>query len=412
MRRFGEYVKMAMKNIWANKVRTLLTMLGIIIGISSVILIISIGNGATEMISNELGSLGKGQLNFYTMNYEEKYYITEDQLDHIRGMEGVKAVATQSFFTGTTATQKDDFEVNLVAFNADGFTFMEYDFVKGREYTEQEAADGKTYCVISEDDAIKMFGSTNVVGMEFDITIQGGFDIPVTVLGVTKSEDDSTLVAAMSQTQSVQVIIPPQAITKTLGMDLQKDITDFFVLKEDDVDAKALCDEIVDYLGTSHYCNGEDVYFYQSFDDIMKTVNNVINLITMFVAFVASVSLLVGGIGVMNIMLVSVTERTREIGIRKALGAKTGSITVQFLAESAFITLIGGIIGILSGVGGAWLIAKIIGVAVPAMKFTPALSVGTILLASAFSSGVGLFFGIYPARKAAKMSPIEALRQN
>ena len=111
-------------------------------------------------------------------------------------------------------------------------------------------------------------------------------------------------------------------------------------------------------------------------------------------------------------MLVSVTERTREIGIRKALGAKTGSITVQFLAESAFITLIGGLIGILLGVGGAWVIAKVIGMMVPEMAFSPALSIGTILLASLFSSGVGLFFGIYPARKAAKLSPIEALRQN
>lgn len=412
MRQLGEFFKMAMKNIWANKVRTLLTMLGIIIGISSVILIISIGNGATEMISSELGNLGKGQINFYTMNTEEKYYITEEQLEHIRGINGVKAVATQTFFEGKTSTNRDNFDVDLVAFNADGFTFMEYDFVHGREYTEQEAAAGKAYCVISEEDAIKMYGSTNVVGMEFGIYLQDEYEIPVTILGVTKSEDSSTLVAALATTPSVQVIIPPEAITRTLGFDLQKGISDFFVLKEDDADAKTLCDEVIHYLGTSHYCKGEDIYFYQSFDDIMKTVNNVINLITTFVAFVASVSLLVGGIGVMNIMLVSVTERTREIGIRKALGAKTGSITVQFLAESAFITLIGGVIGILFGVGGAWGIAKIISMVVPTMKFAPALSIGTILLASAFSSAVGLFFGIYPARKAAKLSPIEALRQN
>ena len=412
MRRFGEYVKMAMKNIWANKIRTLLTMLGIIIGISSVILIISIGNGATEMISSELGNLGKGQINFYTMSAEEKYNITEEQLEHVRDMEGVKAVATQSFFEGTTSTARNDFEVDLVAFNADGFTFMEYEFVHGREYTDQEAKDGKAYCVISEDDAIKMYGSTNVVGLDFTICIQGKYDVPVTILGVTKSEDNGTLVAALSATPSVQVIIPPQAITRTLGIDLQKGITDFFVLKEDEADAKKMCEEIVDYLGASHYCKGEDVYLYQSFDDTMKIVNDVINVITMFVAFVASVSLLVGGIGVMNIMLVSVTERTREIGIRKALGAKTGSITVQFLAESAFITLIGGIIGILFGIGGAWGIAKIIGAMVPAMQFSPILNFDTVLIASLFSSGVGLFFGIYPARKAAKLSPIEALRQN
>lgn len=114
----------------------------------------------------------------------------------------------------------------------------------------------------------------------------------------------------------------------------------------------------------------------------------------------------------MNIMLVSVTERTREIGIRKALGAKTGSITLQFLAESAFITLLGGIIGILCGIGGAWVIAGVIGLMVPNMHFAPALSFSIILLASAFSTVVGLIFGVYPARKAAKLSPIEALRQN
>jgi putative ABC transport system permease protein len=112
----------------------------------------------------------------------------------------------------------------------------------------------------------------------------------------------------------------------------------------------------------------------------------------------------------MNIMLVSVTERTREIGIRKALGAKTGSITIQFLAESAFITLIGGIFGILFGVMGAWMIARMIGMLVPGVSFSPVLSIKTILLASLFSSAVGIFFGIYPARKAAKLSPIEALR--
>ena len=412
MRQLGEYVKMAMKNIWANKVRTLLTMLGIIIGISSVILIISIGNGATEMISSELGSLGQGQIGFALLDWQEKYYITEEQIDEIRKMDGVKAVATQMFFTGSTSTRKDDFEVNLVAINADGFNILEYEFAAGRAFTDQEADTGKAYCVITEEDAMKMYGSTNVVGMEFTFTMEDWLEVPVTIIGVAKSEDSSNMIAALNATPTVQVIVPPEALTKATGIDVQQEITEFYVLKEDDADAQALCDAVIEYLGTTHYCDGEEVYFYQSFDDVMAMVNSVINLITTFVAFVASVSLLVGGIGVMNIMLVSVTERTREIGIRKALGAKTGSITVQFLAESAFITLIGGFIGILLGVGGAWVIAGFIGMMVPEMTFAPALSIGTVLLASLFSSGVGLFFGIYPARKAAKLSPIEALRQN
>ncbi len=411
MAQLGEYVKMALKNIWANKVRTFLTMLGIIIGISSVILIIFVGNGATDMITSELGELGKGQIQFYLTDYQDKYYLTSDEIEYIRGMEGVKAAATQSYFEGTTKTKKNEFKTNVVAINPDGFAFLDNTYVKGGPYTEKEAEDGKPVCVISENDAMKLFGSTNVLGMDVDITLFGQYDITVTIIGIAQSEEDNTITSMYSD-PSIQLIMPPEAFSTMLGIDLNKDITDFFILKEDDADSQKLCDDIVDYLETRHHCRGDHVYIYQSFDDMMKQVNSVINLITIFVAFVASVSLLVGGIGVMNIMLVSVTERTREIGIRKALGAKTGSITFQFLAESAFITLIGGLIGIILGVLGAWIIAGIIGMMVPQMRFAPALKLDTILLASAFSSFVGLFFGIYPARKAAKLSPIEALRQN
>ena len=411
MGQLGEYVKMALKNIWANKVRTFLTMLGIIIGISSVILIISIGNGATGMISEQLGSIGKGQIAFYITDYQDKYYITEDDMDAIAKMDGIKAVTTQIVLEGTTHTKKDDFTANLIAADASGFAFNEDTFVKGAAYTDSEAAAGKPVCVISEDDAMKLFGSTNVVGMDLDLTLWNQVDMTVTIVGVTKSED-SNAVTAMYGDPSVQITLPPMAITAKSGIDLASEISDFTALKEDDADAETVCKEVIDYLEVKHHAKGQEIYNYQSFDDIMATVNQVINLITVFVAFVASVSLLVGGIGVMNIMLVSVTERTREIGIRKALGAKTGSITVQFLAESAFITLIGGLIGILLGVAGAWIIAGIIGMIVPNMHFAPALSVGTVLLASAFSSVVGILFGVYPARKAAKLSPIEALRRN
>lgn len=411
MTQLFEYVKMALKNIWANKVRTFLTMLGIIIGISSVILIMSIGNGATELITSELGSIGKGQINFFIADYSEKYLVKEEEIEEIRGLDGVKAVAIQNFFDATTTTKKNDFKVSVVTLNADGFAVLDADFVKGSEYTEQDAKAGKAVGVISENDAMKMFGSTDVVGMEVVLTLYDMFDLPVTICGVTESEDES-MISGLYEDPSVQLIIPPDVLVRKLGFDLNNEIYDFYVLKDDDVDAKEVCDSVIDYLELKHHCKGKQIYSYQSFDDIMSTVNSVIKLITAFVAFVASVSLLVGGIGVMNIMLVSVTERTREIGIRKALGAKTGSITVQFLAESAFITLIGGLIGILIGVMGAWGVAAIISASVPKMHFVPSLSLSTILLASAFSSSVGLFFGIYPARKAAKLSPIEALRQN
>lgn len=161
-----------------------------------------------------------------------------------------------------------------------------------------------------------------------------------------------------------------------------------------------------------HQCFGENIYQYESFNDIMSNINTVLNAVTMVISLVAAISLIVGGIGVMNIMLVSVTERTREIGIRKALGAKTGSIMMQFLSESAIITMIGGLIGILFGIGGASLAAKIISMVSPEMAFTPSVDIITVLATTMFSSAIGLFFGIYPAKKAAKLSPIEALRRN
>lgn len=410
MTQLGEYVKMALKNIWVNKVRTLLTMLGIIIGISSVILVVSIGGGATSMIAGELGSLGKGQIAFYITEYDDKYFVTQDEIDKIRKIEGVKAVAVQTHFEGSTSTKKNDFKATIIAINPDGFTILDNTYLKGAPYTEKEAEEGKPVCIIGEDDAMKMFGSTNVVGMDIDLTVYNQ-DMTVTIIGVTEAEEDN-MITAMYEDPTVQIIIPPETFTTVLGWDLSSDITDFSVLKEDDADAQALCQDIINYLERKHHCKGDEVYNYQSFDDVMEQVNSVMNLITVFVAFVASVSLLVGGIGVMNIMLVSVTERTREIGIRKALGAKTGSITFQFLAESAFITLIGGVIGIILGVIGAWGISGMIGAMVPNMKFAPELKMSTIVTATTFSSFVGIFFGIYPARKAAKMSPIEALRRN
>ncbi|MBE5924016.1 MAG: FtsX-like permease family protein [Lachnospiraceae bacterium] len=405
-----EYVKMALKNIWANKIRTFLTMLGIIIGISSVILIISVGNGATELITSELGDLGKGQIAFVLKEYDEKYLVTQDDLKEIRQIKGVKAATGQVFYEGTTKTKKDEFTVNFIGIDQDGFEFLESKFVKGRPFNEREADDGKKVCVISEEDAMKFFGSTDVVGMDIVVTLYEKYDVNLTIIGVTESKEDNNKITSMLTSPTAQIIVPTNTFGNAFGFDVSSELDSFYVLTEDDADPKQVTDDVVEYLETAHHAKGKDVYYFQSFDDIMKTVNKVINLLTAFVAFVASVSLVVGGIGVMNIMLVSVTERTREIGIRKALGAKTGSITIQFLAESAFITLIGGIFGILFGVMGAWMIARMIGMLVPGVSFSPVLSIKTILLASLFSSAVGIFFGIYPARKAAKLSPIEALR--
>lgn len=406
-----EYIKMALKNIAANKGRTILTMLGIVIGISSVILILSIGNGATNMITSTLDDATSGTLTIQLREYEDQYYITADDIEGIRELEGVKAVAALEYWSGKLRTKRGEFDTMILTANEDGMKIQELEFERGSTFTDAKA--GQSLCVITENDAMKLFGSTNVVGKEIEASLEY-WDIPfnMTICGVAKSEENSAMVEALMTNMPIYMYTHPRTITKAVGYDFKESYTEITVLKEDDTEGKEVVERIINYLEVQHRCKGKDVYANQSFEDFAKTFNNVIKVITIFVAFVASVSLLVGGIGVMNIMLVSVTERTREIGIRKALGAKTGSITVQFLAESAFITLLGGLIGILFGIVGAKLIASVIGAMVPEMKFSPMLSVSMVIGTTLFSSGVGILFGVYPARKAAKLSPIEALRHN
>ncbi len=265
-------------------------------------------------------------------------------------------------------------------------------------------------CYLSEKEAIRLFGNTDVIGMPVTVTV-GGRILEYTIVGLTGEAENTSLISFDYEDSPIFLNVPLTSLENSLGLDLSEDNMSANILLADDADSKTVCNEAINILESRHNCKGEDAYMIQSFSDSMATINTVINTITLFIALVAAISLLVGGVGVMNIMLVSVTERTREIGIRKALGARTGSIMLQFLSESAIITMLGGILGILFGIGGAFLISGVVKIAAPTYAFTPSISFGAILLATLFSSVVGIFFGIYPARKAAKLSPIEALRR-
>ncbi len=410
MTQFYEYVKMALMNVLHNKVRSFLTMLGIIIGISSVILVIGLGNGAKNVITSAMSDIGEGQIAVYTTDYDN-YKITQEDLDKIKEkVDGVKGVTVEDSTSGSTRTIKGEFTVNLNCVMPDYKYFMTQGIVSGRFFDQKEYDMGKTCCVISEDDAMRLFGSTDVVGAAFDVEVNG-VNLKMKIIGVQSSESN-TMISFSFGDMPVSIYVPETILRQVYGISVEDFYSALFVA-ESDADTYQVANEILETIKNNHKVgkNDEDVYQMENFSDYMKIVNTVINVITVVISMIASISLVVGGIGVMNIMLVSVTERTREIGIRKALGAKTKSIMAQFLAESVIITLIGGIIGILVGIGGANLIAGIASSISTSFSFKPAVSIQAVLIATLFSSVVGIFFGIYPARKAAKMNPIDALRR-
>lgn len=407
---FYEYVKMAVQNIRANKGRSFLTMLGIIIGIASVIAIVSIGEGTKNQMNSEISDIGGGQIYISCSSdaMSEDEWILPEDVDAVRNMQNVEGVSISESYDGETVTGKGTFSLMVTAEGPDAKMINNASMKYGNYFGEQELGEGKNVCVISDTDARRLFGTDDVVGMSLDITC---YDMTKSfrIMGVTTQKENGTFVSYTYEGMPVTVNIPYTAMNELVGnMDYFYGMT---VQADTSADSQVLADQIIHLLEKRHQSAGEDYFQVQNFQDVMKTMNQMLGMVTAFISFVAGISLLVGGIGVMNIMLVSVTERTREIGIRKSLGAKTSSIMLQFLAEAAILTVIGGIIGIILGIAGAHGICSVISAGM-GMTISPGITVSVILTATLFSCAVGVFFGIYPARKAAKLSPIEALRRN
>ena len=402
MAQVWEYIKIALMNIKSNKGRSFLTMLGIIIGISSVIMIISIGNGVKSGINSELNNIAGGQVYIYSYSDNDEgvsVEFTEEDIQAImEKVPHVKAVTPQWGFNGTASGRKGTL-MTTATFGTSGLEYTSKDpIIKGRYFTDNDYYSGNRVCVITENSAKNLFGTTNVVGMSFDFDLYGVTQ-EFTIVGIR--QDNASMLSGLMSSDSVTMEAPLSVVSSAYGFYVTMD--GLMIISDSGQNATQVAQDSVRLMENRHNVRGTDAIQVQNFNDYMSQMNQILSYITLFVVFVAAISLLVGGIGVMNIMLVSVTERTREIGIRKSLGARTGSILLQFLSESAIITLMGGIIGIIIGITGAYGICSLIG-------FTAKVNVATVLGASLFSSAVGIFFGIYPAKKAAKLSPIEALR--
>ena len=396
-----EYIKIALMNIRSNKGRSVLTMLGIIIGITSVIMILSIGDGVKGQVSDELNALAGGLIGIYVNNEqsEEEIYFDEDDFEAIREkIDGVKGVTPVYTLYGSVIGRKGEF----TAYTTGGSESMEFyqsePIVQGRYFTAADYYAGNRVCVITQQAAKKLFGTTDVTGLTIEVTLYGVTQ-DLTIVGIRQ---DSASAMFSMYGNMINIEVPLNLLSASYGQYFGG-FTDFYVISESPALNTQITQSVIRLMESRHDVRNQGVIMVQNMQDQISQINSVMGSISIFVVIVAAISLLVGGIGVMNIMLVSVTERTREIGIRKSLGARTGSILLQFLAESAVITLIGGLIGIVLGVAGAQAVGGAIG-------FSARISAATVLGASAFSAGVGIFFGIYPARKAARLSPIEALR--
>lgn len=406
---FLENFKMAISSILSNKMRTFLTMLGIIIGISSVITIVSLGNGGQNYITDQFAKMGANTVTLSVdpakIEQTSDYFTLEDAKQIKSRVETVKYVSPTISKRGTARTDTKTKTASITGVNTDYALISNVEIVYGRFLNDREVEEGKAVVVIDQISAKALFGTEDAVGQSFKLGPVASSKSAI-VVGVSKASSmfgggeggppgrdaDSTPAAVTIPVTFLQTLYPTDSNISTLSVTSNSQAT-----------AVQAGNEALKIVQARHDNKTTDLYKATNSASMMETINKVLGTFTTFISAVAAISLLVGGIGVMNIMLVSVTERTQEIGIRKAIGATTQAILVQFLTESVILSVIGGLIGMTLGILAAQIIGSFISI-------TPSVSLMVVLETILFSSAVGIFFGIYPARKAARLNPIDALR--
>lgn len=380
-------IKMALRSIKGNKLRSALTMLGMIIGVSSVIILVSIAQGSAKNVTSQINQLGTNLLTINTFGTD--IALTEDKISELSKLNGVNALSP--VVSGRVNVKKDrtTSQVTMTGTNASYSSVRDTKVSTGRFITDLDIEYRQKIAVIGSDTASTFFGADNPVGQYLQID-----GTSFKVVGVLVSKGSS-----MGQSGDNVVIVP-----LSTGQRLVKSTTiNQVYLQGKSEDQMDLVMNEVERAMASLYPNKSDSYSVTNQQDLMDTMSSISDTMTMMLGGIASISLLVGGIGIMNIMLVSVSERTKEIGIRKAIGAKSRDVLLQFLIEAVVLSGVGGIIGIITGVGLGKLLSSILNLSV---SFTSSV----MLLSFLFSLAVGVVFGVFPANKASKLNPIQALR--
>lgn len=388
-------LRMALKSISANKMRAMLTMLGIIIGVMALVILVSLVSGATGSITDAVSSLGSNLLTV-TIEDDKGRPFTLSELSGWTEHENIGRTASWQQVSAVGKYGENSDTVQLAGVTAAYYDIQELELLLGRYIKTADVDNHTNVCVVNETAAAELVGYTDCLGQQISLDGQR-----FTVVGVLEDNDSSMTAAFGSGTLAVHI---PYTSLVRLSDAVPTEISSFYVgapeggsMEQTEAAVTELLNERLE--------QDEDAFDIQSSDMLEDAMSSITSVLTVLLGGIAAISLIVGGIGIMNIMLVTVTERTREIGIRKAIGASRGTILQQFLLESVLLCMLGCIIGIFL----SWLVLQAAGVVVSSLEMSFEMNLWVVFIAVLFCFIIGVGFGLYPANKAARMKPIDAL---
>ncbi len=387
-----ECISMSVSNILGNRVRSFLTILGIMIGVAAVIALITTVSGVSGALSSSFSSMGAGTLTVNVSGSDLKSGMTTEDLETLAELDEIDGI-TPTVSLSARVSYGGSYESSISVAGKNAYYFNTNDVkLRGRTLNIVDENNSSYVCMINQDIIDDFFFGIDPVGETLYIS-----GIPFYIVGIFSDENTESLASAFNG--SSDILVP---YTTALKMNNESEVTNFTVYLADGVDSDTAADKIEDTMDAM-FSYEDDCFTITTMSSVEDTMNEMLSMMTMLLAGIASIALVVGGIGIMNMMLTTVTERTVEIGLKKALGAIPWQIQIQFLIESFLLSIIGGLVGVICGLILSYILCQV-------MSTTFTISVSAIALGVGFSAAVGILFGWAPARKASRLNPIDALR--